>query len=1051
MKISNISDLNKMAMEGEERLYNTHAQLIFGLGTCGIAAGGLPLKEFAESYIDEKNINADIISVGCIGMCHAEPLVDVKLPGKPRVTYSEVDLEKLKRIIDQHLIGGTPILDMALCQLTKEMSECEYGIIDEPEPYDGILTYGELPFFSKQQRIVLRNCGIVNPENITEYVARGGYRSAFKALHEVARGGIIDEMKISGIRGRGGAGFPTGLKWDFCSRAPGDIKYMICNADEGDPGAYMDRAVLEGDPHSVIEGMVIGAYAMGASVGYIYIRAEYPLAIERLEKAIEQAERFGILGERIFGVDFSFRIHIREGAGVFVCGEETALIHSIEGKRGEPRPRPPFPAASGLWGKPTNINNVETWANVAMILQRGGKWFSSMGTMKSPGTKVFSLVGKIERAGLVEVPMGIPMKDIIYEIGGGVPDGRKFKAVQTGGPSGGCIPAEHLDIGVDYENLKTLGSIVGSGGMVVLDEDTCMVDVARYFLTFTSEESCGKCTPCRVGTRRMLEILDKICNGHGEMSDLDILKSLSVQIRDSSLCALGGTAPNPVMTTMKYFMNEYLEHIQQKKCFPSVCAAMFKSPCQNTCPAETNVPGYIQLINEGRYVEAYEVNRENNPFPSICGRVCEHPCEPRCQRGQLDEAIAIRELKRFCSDEAFKAGQPAKITTLDKVNKTVAVVGGGPSGLSAAYFLARLGYSPTVLESAPKAGGWLRYGIPKYRQPHDVLDKEIEDIINLGVELKTGIAIGRDMPLSKLKGEYDAVYLAVGAQLDKKLGLEGEDMPGVLPGLQVLRDINSDKPVAIGEKTLIIGGGNVAIDVARTAVRMGTEVTLCYRREEQDMPAYDEEIQHCKEEGVVYHFLVSPEKLIIENGKAVGAVFRKNVMGDFIKWGRRKPESTDETIEVRADSIVVAIGQDLDGEFAKDFELKLLSESNLVIAGDGLVTGDPKIFAGGDAVLGPASVIEAIGHGRKAARSIDMILSGEDRLAELEKQNFKDYGMEEPKNEKILMRQSSKELDAQDRTCGFEEVVMCLDEECAKKEAFRCLRCDLSANTGGDE
>ena len=353
-----------------------------------------------------------------------------------------------------------------------------------------------------------------------------------------------------------------------------------------------------------------------------------------------------------------------------------------------------------------------------------------------------------------------------------------------------------------------------------------------------------------------------------------------------------------------------------------------------------------------------------------------------------------------------------------------------------------------MFESAPKAGGWLRYGIPKYRQPHDILDKEIEDIVNLGVELKTGIAVGRDVIISKLKEQYDAVYLAVGAQLDKKLGLEGENSPGVLPGLQVLRDINSDKPVAMGESTLIIGGGNVAIDVARTAVRMGTEVTLCYRREEQDMPAYDEEIQHCKEEGVVYHFLVSPEKLIIENGKAVGAVFRKNVMGDFTKWGRRRPEPTDETIEVRADSIVVAIGQDLDKSFVKDFDGEMLSKSNLVIVGDGLVTGDPKIFAGGDAVLGPASVIEAIGHGRKAARSIDIMLSGEDRFVELEKLNNKNYGMVEPKNEETLMRQASKELSTQERTCGFEEVVMCMDAECAKKEAFRCLRCDLSAEGG---
>ncbi len=1048
MKITRIADLADMAEKGNVKIDSDKPQVIFGLATCGIAAGGMPLKEHAEKYIAEKGVKAEIVTVGCIGLCHAEPLVDIKFPGKPRVTYDNMDLDKLQKILDEHLVGGQPVKELAMAQLADELSECVDGRLSIADKYEGIPEYQDLPFFSKQTRIVLRNCGVVNPEDIKEYVSRGGYKSAFKMLQEMQPEQVIETVKKSGLRGRGGAGFPTGLKWEFCAKAPGDVKYIICNADEGDPGAYMDRAVLEGDPHSVIEGMIIGAYAMGATEGYIYIRTEYPLAIERLNVALAQARRYGLLGQRIFGTGFNFDIHIREGAGVFVCGEETALMHSIEGKRGEPRPRPPFPAASGLWGKPTNINNVESWANIPLIMQRGGDWFSGIGTEKSKGTKVFSLVGKINRAGLVEVPAGIRMTDIVYDIGGGIPDDRKLKAVQTGGPSGGCIPAEHLDVEVDYENLKELGSIVGSGGMVVLDEDTCMVDIARYFLSFTSEESCGKCTPCRVGTKRMLELLEKICHGHGTMDDINYLENLAYQVRDAALCALGGTAPNPILTTLKYFKHEYLEHVLEKHCEASVCAAMFKSPCQNTCPAETNVPGYLQLINEGRYVEAYQVNRENNPFPSVCGRVCEHPCEARCQRGQLDEPIAIRELKRFCSDKAIQSNQDLKITTLDKVGKTVAIVGGGPSGLSAAYFLARLGYSPTVFESAPKAGGWLRYGIPKYRQPHDILDREIEDIVNLGVELKTGIAVGRDVTLSKLRDEFDAVYIAVGAQLDKKLGLEGEDLPGIIPGLQALRAINSDKEVNMGEKTLIIGGGNVAIDVARTAVRMGTEVTLCYRREEQDMPAYEEEINHCREEGVEYHFLVSPEKLIVEGGKVVGAVFRKNVMGEFTKWGRRKPVPTDETIEIRADSVIVAIGQDLDDTFAKDFQGEILSESHLVIAGDGLSTSDPKIFAGGDAVLGPASVIEAIGHGRKAARSIDQMLSGKDRFLELEEQNFKDYGMQEPQNLEAMQRQTSSELDPEERACGFKEVVLCLDDECAKKESFRCLRCDLSAEGG---
>jgi NADH-quinone oxidoreductase subunit F len=1048
MKITKRSDLEDQAKAGLANLNSQNPQLIFGLATCGIAAGGMPLKEFAEEYLAKKGAAVEIVSVGCIGMCHAEPLVDVKLAGQPRVTYDNMTIEKLKIIIDEHLLGGKPVKNLALAQLSDELSECVDGTLKFEKAYEGIPKYHELPFFAKQKRIVLRNCGIINPVNLKEYISRGGYKSAFKMLQELKPEEVIEIVKKSGIRGRGGAGFPTGLKWEFCAKAPGDVKYIICNADEGDPGAYMDRAVLEGDPHSVIEGMIIGAYAMGASEGYVYVRTEYPLAIKHLKIALAQAEKSGLLGDRIFGTNLNLRIHIREGAGVFVCGEETALIHSIEGLRGEPRPRPPFPASSGLWSKPTNINNVETWANIPLIMQRGGEWFSKIGTEKSTGTKVFSLVGKINRAGLVEVPAGISLKDIIYEIGGGCPNDRKVKAVQTGGPSGGCIPVEHLDVSVDYENLKELGSIVGSGGMVVLDEDTCMVDVARYFLSFTSEESCGKCTPCRIGTKRMLELLQKICHGKGTLEDVAILENLSIQVRDASLCALGGTAPNPVLTTLKYFRHEYLSHVVDRKCKPSVCAAMFKSPCQNTCPAETNVPGYIQLIDEGRLAEAYEVNRENNPFPSICGRVCEHPCEIRCQRAQLDEAIAIRDLKRVCSDGYMKSKKAPKISKLKPVGKKVAIVGGGPSGLAAAYFLARLGYSPTVFESAEKAGGWLRYGIPRYRLPHDVLDREIQDILDLGVELKTGVSVGKDMALADLKKKYDAVYLAVGAQMDKKLGLVGEDLPGVLSGLQVLRDINSGKKVKIGDHVLIIGGGNVAVDVARTCVRMGAKVTICYRREERDMPAYREEVEQCTQEGVTYHFLVAPEKLILEKGKAIGAVFRKNRMGDFTKYGRRTPVPTDDTIEVRADNIIIAIGQDMGAGFLMGFQGEILGKGNLVATKKGLVTNDPMIFAGGDAVLGPASVIEAIGHGRQAARSIDIMLSGQDRFLELERKNFKNYSMVAPENEQTMPRQHPAEIDASERTCGFGEVVMCLEPKCVKKESSRCLRCDLSAEGG---
>ena len=1053
MKVSTIPDIDRMARDGEKNLKSERAQLIFGLGTCGIASGGKKLMEFAIEYLDERGVQADLISVGCIGMCHAEPLVDVKIPGKPRLTYQNMDVDMLRSVIDMHLIGGIPVKEYALAQLASELSVCEYGTINYPERYEGIPTYEDLPFFSKQIRVVLRNCGVVDPENIDEYIARGGYRSAFRVLGEMTPDEVIEEMKISGLRGRGGAGFPTGLKWQFARTSKAVPKYIICNADEGDPGAYMDRAVLEGDPHSVLEGMLITAYAIGSSEGYIYIRAEYPLAIGRLHRAIREAKKRGLLGKNIMGSDFSFDIHIREGAGVFVCGEETALIRSIEGKRGEPRPRPPFPAAKGLWGKPTNINNVETLANIAMIIQKGGKWFSSMGTEKSKGTKVFSLVGKINRTGLVEVPMGIRMRDIIYDIGGGIQNGRKFKAVQTGGPSGGCIPPEHLDTEVDYENLKALGSIVGSGGMVVLDEDTCMVDVAKYFLSFTSEESCGQCTPCRVGTRRLLEILERITLGTGKESDLETLRQISIQVRDSSLCALGGTAPNPILTTLDYFRDEYEDHIRNRRCRASVCAALFSAPCENTCPAGTNVPGYIQLISEGRYGEAYELNREDNPFPAVCGRICEHPCEDRCRRAQFDEPLAIRELKRFCADRglAGEGENRPEITRLEPTGKKIAIVGGGPSGLAAAYFLARLGHSAEIFEASGKLGGMLRYGIPQYRLPHEFLDREISDILELGVKAHYNCRIGRDIALSRLMEDQDAVYIAVGAQKDRTLGFPGEDLPGVLPGLRLLRDINSAGDVDIGKSIIVIGGGNVAVDVARSAIRMGSKATICYRREERDMPAYAEEIEEAKKEGIGFRFLVAPESILVEDGKAVGVLFWKNRMGDYTKWGRRTPVPTDETVEIHADNTVVAIGQMLDNEFAGGFREQLINGKNFVsVEDERLATSLGKVYAGGDAILGPASAIEAIAHGKKAAGSIDERLTGKDHLPDLKKMSKIRYSMEEPDNDEIMPRQHPAELSVDQRIRSFAEVVGGYDDECAKKEALRCFRCDLSAEEGDE-
>ncbi len=525
-----------------------------GLGTCGISAGGDAVYQRFAQAIEANNLAVELKETGCMGMCYEEVMVEV-IKDDVAFIYKKVTPERVDEIVKKHLIDGQ-VIDEYILQRS-----------------DAVI---ETPYWDKQCRIVLRNCGLIDPNSLDEYLGVGGYEAAKKAIMQHTPDDIIKIVKDSGLRGRGGGGFSTGLKWKFARQATGDHKYVICNADEGDPGAFMDRSLLEGDPHSLIEGMIIAAYAIGASDGYVYCRAEYPKAIERLITAIKECKSRGFLGKNIFGSGFDIDIKIKEGAGAFVCGEETALIASIEGKRGVPRMRPPFPAASGLWQKPTNINNVETYANVPWIITNGSAAYAAHGTEKSKGTKVFALAGKVLKSGLVEVPMGMPINEIVFGMAGGIKDGKKFKAVQMGGPSGGCIPAEMCDIKVDYDELTKTGAIMGSGGMIVLDETTCMVDLARYFLTFTQNESCGKCTFCRIGTKRMLEILERITQGKGEMSDLDLLEELGNKIKSSSLCGLGQTAPNPVLTTMKYFRDEYIAHIQDKKCPAHSCEALIK-------------------------------------------------------------------------------------------------------------------------------------------------------------------------------------------------------------------------------------------------------------------------------------------------------------------------------------------------------------------------------------------------------------------------------------------------------------------------------------------
>lgn len=561
-------------------LYRSHVLVCGGTGCT--SSGSNHLLTGLEASIREFGLEKEVkvIRTGCFGLCEAGPIVIVYPEG---TFYSHVQKEDVAEIVQEHLLKGRRVDRL----IYKEKDHAKEGITKSLD---------EIGFYKNQKRIALRNCGVIDPENIDEYIAFNGYQALGKALTEMTPQQVIDQIKQSGLRGRGGGGFSTGLKWQFTANSEADEKFVACNADEGDPGAFMDRSILEGDPHSVIEAMAIAGYAVGAQNGYVYVRAEYPIAVKRLAIAIDEAKEYGLLGEGIFGSDFSFNMHIRLGAGAFVCGEETALIASVEGRRGEPRPRPPFPAVRGLFGKPTLLNNVETYANIPQIILKGSDWFAAIGAEKSKGTKVFALGGKIANTGLVEVPMGTPLKEIIYDIGGGIPNGKKFKAVQTGGPSGGCIPQDHLDIAIEYDTLVEIGSMMGSGGMIVMDEDNCMVDIARFFLDFTVDESCGKCTPCRIGTRRMLEILERITQGKGRAGDIETLEVLAENISATALCGLGQTAPNPVLSTLKFFRNEYEAHIYDKQCPAHQCQALLQyvindqcrgcTLCAKNCPAD---------------------------------------------------------------------------------------------------------------------------------------------------------------------------------------------------------------------------------------------------------------------------------------------------------------------------------------------------------------------------------------------------------------------------------------------------------------------------------
>jgi NADH-quinone oxidoreductase subunit F len=1001
-------------------------RVLVGGGTCGRAAGGLELTQAIRVFLEEQGLSAEVREVGCLGLCYAEPLVELSVPGMPRVMYRDVTDANVQDLLRGYFVEGKANRDNALAVMAGPAVE-------------GIPAFADLPMLSGQVRVVLRNAGLIDPESIHHYIARGGYAGLAKAL-ESSPEQVIEEVKKSGLRGRGGAGFPTGVKWEFCRRAPGDVKYMICNADEGDPGAFMDRSVLESDPHSVLEGMAIAAYAIGAGSGYIYARAEYPLAIERLERAIAQAEEFGFLGDNIMGKGFSFHPHIKKGAGAFVCGEETALLASIEGKRGMPRPRPPFPAQSGLFGKPTNINNVETLASLPVILVRGGESYAQYGTERSRGTKTFALAGKVVRTGLIEVPMGISLREIVFGIGGGIPGGKRIKAVQTGGPSGGCIPAKMLDMPVDYERLAEAGAIMGSGGMVVMDEDTCMVDIARYFVEFTQSESCGKCAPCRLGTRQMLKILNNITSGRGKPGDLERLQEIGSAVKQGSLCGLGQTVPNPVLTTIRYFRDEYEAHIEDKRCPATVCRSIVGAPCLHTCPAGVDVPRYVRSIAAGRYGEALAIIREKIPFPSVCGWVCFHPCETKCRRLQIDEAIAVRALKRFAVVRG-KARRRIKTPPAPATGKRVAVIGSGPAGLTAAYYLARRGHAVVVHERESELGGTLRTGIPPFRLPRALLDDDIKTIRKAGVKIRTKTSAPSVESL--LAKGYDAVILAYGAMQGQKMGIPGEDSPRVFDVLTFLREAILGTPPVVGNSVVVVGGGSSAMDGARMARRLGArEVTVLYRRTRAEMPAAAEEVEEALAEDVKMEFLTAPTE-IVQNGDRLSVKCIRMALGPEDDSGRPRPvplKGSEFTLE--ADAAIMAVGQSVESSTAPGYEVdrrgRVLADKRTA------QTSRPGVFAAGDVVTGPATVIEAIAAGRRVAISVDRYLGGSGDIGEVLAPAER-AGIAALKDQEQCARAEMGKRLASERVGDFGDVELTMTEQAARAEAGRCLRCDLEA------
>jgi NADH-quinone oxidoreductase subunit F len=1034
--LSSIADLKEFFEKTRSEIDESRPRIVICAGTACQASGSNDIIRVAKKYILQNQLlnSIDLRITGCHGFCEMGPFILTEPQG---AFYHRVSIDNISRIIDAVIADDY----------------VEEALYTDPKTNEKYYKQADIPFFKKQQRTIFSKNQKIDPIRIYDYINNGGYRALEKVLSSLTPRQVLEEVKTSGLRGRGGAGFPTGLKWEMLAKQPGENgKFIVCNADEGDPGAYMDRSLLEGNPHGVIEGMIIGAYATGATRGVVYVRNEYPLAIKHLIIALRQARDLGLLGRDILGTGFSFDIKIVKGAGAFVCGEETALIRSVEGKVGEPRQRPPYPVMKGIEGKPTVINNVETWGNIPFIINLGASEYAKIGTKGNSGTKIFSLVGKIKNTGLIEVPMGITIKEIVYEIGGGSPGKAKIKAVQTGGPSGGCIPIDEFDLPIDYDSLTKAGSIMGSGGMIVMDENTCMVDVAKYFMNFLKDESCGKCYTCRKGTQRMHEILDDISKGKGTMEKLDLLQELALVVKDTTMCGLGQTASNPVLSTIKYFRDEYIEHIKNRKCIAGVCRELVGAPCQDACPLGTEAWRYIAHIARGEYEDAYRVIREANPFPSICARVCSHPCEYRCRNGTTGgQAIAIRALKRFVTDRVDPAiYKPIRVVKTAKDMPGIAIVGAGPAGLTAAHYLSLRGYKVTIFEQSGQPGGMLGLCIPSYRMPRDILQKEIASLLDENITLRCNTGFGSDITIDSLFNDgYKAIFLAVGAHKSRLLNIEGEGVEGVYPAIEFLKDFNLKGETRARGRVGVIGGGDSTVDAARVSARQKNvkSVTILYRRTRAEMPALEEEVQAALLEGVKLETLVSPIRINSLDNRLSGVECIRNRQGEVDKTGRKNPVPVPGTEHfIPFDTLIVTIGDVPDIDYVSPMGIETTKWGTIKTDKNTMTTNIPGVFAGGDVVTGPNTVVQAIAAGKKAAVMIHRCLDGEELVQTPEIRLPRIYIEPHQISDEEMAQQKRAEPDTisiETRKRSLDEVELTISVQAARYESRRCMRCDL--------